>query len=140
MNIKSIQEIENEIYDEFTIYSSWSEKYEYLVELGRGLNKLKPQDKIEKNKLSNCTSRVWIISHLDSDGNIYFEAESDSLIIAGLLALVIKIYNGQTPQTVLQSQLIVFDRIGISANLTATRANGLNLILTRIKDICSNSV
>lgn len=136
-SLKSIQEIETEIFEEFELYLDWSDKYEYLVELGRGLAKLNPKDKVEKNKLANCTSRVWITSQIDQNNCIYFEAESDSLIIAGLLALVLRLYNGQSPANILSHKLEVFTKIGFDKNLTATRSNGLYLILTRVKEICN---
>lgn len=139
-NPKLITEIEQEVFEDFQIYDSWAEKYEYLIELGRLLPKLDPDQKIEKNKLANCTSRVWIITDINSEGGLIIQAESDSLIIAGLIYLIIKLYNLQKPKEILDTKLEIFKRLGFEKHLSANRANGLELILTKINSVCLDCI
>jgi cysteine desulfuration protein SufE len=132
--INSIENIETKICNEFAIYDTWAEKYEYLVELGKNLPKLQPEQKIEQNKLANCTSRVWLVFNLDADNRIKIKSESDSLIMAGLLDMVIRLYKQQKLEDVLNSKITLFEKIGFTKYLTNTRVNGLGLILNRLKE------
>ncbi len=120
------------IIDDFLIFDDWMEKYQYIIDLGKNLNKLDESDKVEANKLQGCQSQVWIIHDL-KDGLIHFQAESDAAIVSGLVALVLSIYSGKSPQYILENEPEFISEIGLNKHLSPTRSNGLSSLLAKIK-------
>jgi cysteine desulfuration protein SufE len=131
---KSLQEIENEIIDEFSMFDEWLDKYEYIIELGKSLGDFPEQSKTEDNLIKGCQSRVWLDSKVD-EGKVVFSADSDAIITKGIISLLIKIYSGRTPQEILGSDFSVVEKIGLKENLSPTRANGLVSMIEKIRNI-----
>ncbi len=131
---KSLQEIENEIVDEFSMFDEWLDKYEYIIELGKSLGDFPEQSKTEDNLIKGCQSRVWLDSKVE-DGKVVFSADSDAIITKGIISLLIKIYSGRTPQEILGSDFSVVEKIGLKENLSPTRANGLVSMIEKIRNI-----
>ncbi|MDD2292959.1 MAG: SufE family protein [Bacteroidales bacterium] len=129
---KSPEEVGNEIVEEFSIFEEWLDKYEYLIELGKSLPVIDEKDKVDNNLISGCQSRVWLSCDCH-DGRLYFKADSDAIITKGIISLLIRVYNGQTPEAILHSDLSFIDKIGLKDNLSPTRANGLVSMIKQIK-------
>jgi len=128
----TIEDIQQEIVDEFSVFEDWMDKYSYLIELGNELKGVDPKYKVDDNLIRGCQSRVWL--HPDfSDGRISFEAESDALIVKGLVALLLRVYNNRTPQEILDSELHFIDDIGLKQHLSPTRSNGLLSMIKQMK-------
>lgn len=127
----SIQEAENAIVEEFSIFSDWMDKYEYLIELGKSTPLINEADKIEDRLIKGCQSRVWLKSEF-TDGKIFFTADSDAIITKGIISLLIKVYSGRTPQEILSSDFSFLEKIGLRENLSPTRANGLVSMIKQI--------
>ena len=121
--------------EEFEIFDDWEEKYSYIIELGKKLPKLKPNQKIDINKVSGCVSQVWLIHEIIND-KLYFYADSDALIVKGLLAIVIKIYSGKTKEEINQIDFMdIFEKLDLKNNLTPSRSNGLFSVIKKIQEI-----
>ena len=121
---KTLQDVENEIIDEFSLFDDWLDKYEYLIELGKALKEYPEDRKTDDRLVKGCQSRVWIDFKIQ-DGKIFFNADSDAIITKGIISLLIRIYSGRTPQEILSSDFSVVEKIGLKENLSPTRANGL---------------
>ena len=128
----TIKEIQNEIIEEFSMYEDWMDKYGYLIELGNDLEELDPKDKNDQNLIKGCQSRVWLVANL-FDGKIVFGGESDAVIVKGLVALVLRVVSGRTPQELLENKLYFIEDIGLKQNLSPTRSNGLVAMLKQIR-------
>ncbi len=128
----TIQEIENQIVEEFSIFTEWLDKYEYIIELGKGVPPIEESMKREENLIKGCQSRVWL-SCREEDGRLYFGADSDAIITKGIISLLIRVYNGQTPKDIINSDLSFIEAIGLQENLTPTRANGLLSMIKQIR-------
>jgi cysteine desulfuration protein SufE len=127
-----IAEIENEIVDEFSFFPDWTDKYEYIIELGKKLNGF-PEDKYaDSYKVKGCQSSVWLFTE-EQDGNIIFKADSDSTIVKGLIALLIRTLSGQKPEDILNAKLEFIDKIGLKQHLAQTRSNGLAAMIKQMK-------
>ncbi len=124
---------QQEIIEDFDIFEDWMEKYQYIIDLGKELDHLDEKDKIDENKLQGCQSQVWII-HKFTDGNIIFKAESDAAIVSGLVALVLSVYSGKTPQEISETSPDFIAQIGLDKHLSPTRSNGLSSLLTKIQE------
>ena len=131
---KSLQEIENEVVDEFSMFDEWLDKYEYLIELGKNLGDYPEDRKTEDRLIKGCQSRVWLDYRME-DGKIVFSADSDAIITKGIISLLIKIYSGRRPDEIVSSDFSVVDRIGLKENLSPTRANGLVSMIAKIKEV-----
>ena len=127
-----IDEIQDKIIDEMSMLDDWMDKYEYLIDLGRSFNPPDEQLKNEENALPGCQSNVWISAEL-KDNKVFFSADSDSVIIRGILALLLRVLNNQPAKDVIDSDLYFIDRIGLSTNLSPSRANGLASIVKQLK-------
>lgn len=128
----SIKEIENQIVEEFSVFTDWMDKYEYIIELGKSVPVLDEKLKTEENLIKGCQSRVWVgCTH--EDGKLYFAADSDAIITKGIISLLIRVYNGQTPKAILESDLSFIEAIGLQENLSPTRANGLLSMIKQIR-------
>ena len=121
----TINEIQDEIIEEFEGLDDWMDKYQMLIDLAGGLPKLDERYKTEDNLIEGCQSRVWLRAFQTDDGLLHFEAESEALIVGGIIALLIRVLSGQTPAEILNAQLYFIDRIGLHDHLSPTRSNGL---------------
>ena len=135
---KTLQEAEEEVVDEFSMFDEWLDKYEYLIELGKSLKDYPEADKTEDRLIQGCQSRVWL-DYKVQNGRIWFNADSDAIITKGIISLLIKIYSGRTPEEIASSDFSVVDRIGLKGNLSPTRANGLVSMIARIREIASEN-
>jgi cysteine desulfuration protein SufE len=129
---KSIKEIEKEIIDDFSLFESWEEKYEYLIDLGKKLLPLDDNFKTEDYKIKGCQSSVWIHSSL-KDGNVFYEGDSDAIIVKGLVSLMIKVLSGQSPKDIVEAPLEFINEIGLSSHLAQIRSNGLRSMIKQMK-------
>ncbi len=128
-----ISEIENEIVEEFSLFGDdWESKYEHLIDLGKSLPLIDEKYKIEENIIKGCQSRVWMHSEL-KDGKVYFTADSDAIITKGMVALMIRVLNGQTAKDIIETKLEFINKIGLKEHLSPTRANGLVSMINRMK-------
>jgi len=128
----TIEEIQQEIIEEFSGFDDWMDKYAYLIELGNNLKPLDPKYKVAENLIRGCQSRVWFHQELDGD-KIIFEGESDALIVNGLVALLLRLYSGRTPKEILSSEPHFIQDIGLHQHLSPTRSNGLTSMVKQIK-------
>lgn len=128
----SIEDIQQEIIEEFSIYEDWMDKYAYLIELGNDLKELDPKQKNDQHLIKGCQSRVWLVPEF-KDGKIYFEGESDAVIVKGLVALLLRVVSGRTPEEIMGSDLHFVDDIGLKQHLSPTRSNGLVAMIKQIK-------
>ena len=120
------------IVDDFRFLEDWTERYQYLIELGRQLPPFPETKRIEANRMHGCQSGVWLVCDY-RNGTLDFEATSDSAIVAGLIALLLKVYSGRQPEEVLATKPAFVDEIGLAQHLSPHRANGLSLMLARIR-------
>ena len=124
-------DIQNEIVEEFSVFDDWMDRYEYLIEIGNTLETYDDKNKTQSNLIQGCQSRVWLDAEY-KEGKIYFTADSDAIITKGIIALLIRVFSGKTPDEILQTDLFFLDKIGLKENLSPTRANGL---VSMIKNI-----
>ena len=127
----TINEIQDEIIEEFSGFDDWMDKYQLLIDIGNEMEPLDKKYKIESNLIDGCQSRVWLVADYH-DGVIDFSAESDALIVKGIVSLLIRVYSGHTPQEMLDAELYFIDEIGLKEHLSPTRSNGL---LARVKQM-----
>ena len=128
-----IAEIENELIEEFELYGDdWEGKYEHLIDLGKHLPLIDKQHKTDDRLIKGCQSRVWLHSEL-YDEKVVFTADSDAIITKGIVAILIRVFSGQTPEEIMQADLIFIDDIGLKEHLSPTRANGLVSMIKQIK-------
>lgn len=130
--IKSIVEIEEEIVEEFSLFDSWDEKYEYIIDMGKKLKPLDDVYKKEENKIKGCQSTVWMVSEL-KDGKVIYKAESDAVIVKGLVSMLIRVLSGHSPKEIIDAKLEFIDRIGMKQHLAQTRSNGLLSMVKQMK-------
>ena len=130
---KTLNDVENEVIEEFSMFDEWLDKYEYLIELGKSLKDFPESSKTDDNLIKGCQSRVWL-SYRIEEGKIFFNADSDAIITKGIISLLIRIYSGRTPEEILSSDFSVVDKIGLKENLSPTRANALGSMIARIRE------
>lgn len=130
---KSILEIEKEIVEEFSLFDSWDDKYEYIIDLGKKLAPLDAAYKKDENKVRGCQSTVWLIAD-HKDDRIYYKAESDAVIVKGLISILIRVLSGQKPQDIVDAKLDFLNEIGMMAHLAQTRSNGLVAMVKQMKN------
>ena len=128
----TLQEAKQSVIDEFSMFDEWLDKYEYLIELGKGLVPFPEEKKTEDRLIKGCQSRVWLDYSLQ-DGQLFFTADSDAIITKGIISLLIGIYSGRTPQEIAGSDFSFIEKIGLKENLSPTRANGLASMIAAIK-------
>ncbi len=129
---KSISAIEQVLIDDFSLFDTWEEKYEYLIDIGKKLAPLDPSYKTEEYKIKGCQSSVWIHSTY-KDGLVYFEGYSDAIIVKGLVSLMIMVLSGHTPKEIVDAPLHFINAIGLSSHLAQTRSNGLRAMIKQMK-------
>lgn len=130
---KSIQEIEKEIIEEFSLFDSWDDKYEYIIDLGKKLPPLEERYKKDENRVRGCQSTVWLIADY-KNGNIYYKAESDAVIVKGLISMLIRVLSGQRPDEIVDAKLDFLREIGMMSHLAQTRSNGLLAMVKQMKN------
>ena len=130
--MKTIQEIQSDIVEEFSVFTDWMDKYEYLIDLGKNMPLIDEKEKTEANLINGCQSRVWL-SCRKEEGKLRFAADSDAIITKGIISLLLKVYDGQTPADILAADESFIDSIGLKENLSPTRANGLVSMIRTIK-------
>ncbi len=128
----TIQETENEIVEEFSLFDSWDDKYEYIIDLGKKLRPLDEVHKRDENKVRGCQSTVWLVADF-SDGLVHFHAESDAVIVKGLISMLIRVLSGHTPDEILEAKMDFINRIGMTSHLAQTRSNGLLAMVKQMK-------
>ncbi len=128
----TINEIQDEIIEEFSSFDDWMDKYQMLIDLGNEQEPLAEQYKVEQNLIDGCQSRVWLQADY-VDGIIHFTAESDALIVKGIVALLIRVLSGHTPQEILDADLYFIEQIGLKEHLSPTRSNGLLAMVKQMR-------
>ncbi|MCU0447499.1 MAG: SufE family protein [Microscillaceae bacterium] len=128
----TINEIQAEIIEEFELFDNWDDRYAYIIELGKKLPPLAEEYKTEDRKIKGCQSQVWLRSDLQGEQLVY-EADSDAIIVKGLVSLLIRVLSAHTPSEIAQSDLYFIDKIGMTQHLSMTRANGLASMIKQMK-------
>ncbi|MDR0711363.1 MAG: SufE family protein [Prevotellaceae bacterium] len=128
----TIQEIQQQIVEDFSVFTEWLDKYAYLIELGKSLPPYDEKNKTKQNLIEGCQSRVWLNAELVNN-KIIFTADSDAIITKGIVSLLVRVFSGQTPQDVIAADTAFIDQIGLRENLSPTRANGLLSMVKQIK-------
>jgi cysteine desulfuration protein SufE len=129
---QEIQDIQNRIIREFELLEDWPERYKYIIKLGSKLPPMKEGDKVDDNLVRGCQSQVWLSTELE-DGKIIFHADSDAAITKGLVALMVRFYSGQTPDTIISTNPEFIQKIGMAQHLSPTRSNGLSSMVKQMK-------
>jgi len=132
MTVKDIPTIGQEIIDEFALFSDWEERYQYLIDLGKDLPLVAPDQKTDDRLIKGCQSRVWLHAEL-RDGRVWFTADSDAIITKGIISLLVRTLSGQSPQAIIDAELTFIDRIGLKEHLSPTRSNGLVSMIKQMK-------
>ena len=132
MDSNRIEEVENEIIEEFGFFSDLQDKYEYIIELGRKLGGFPEDKRTDDYKVKGCQSSVWLTTSADN-GTIIFKADSDSVIVKGLIALLLRVLSGKQPEEIMNAKLEFIDKIGLKQHLAGTRTNGLAAMIKQMK-------
>ena len=128
----TIQEIQDEIIDEFSMFDDWEERYQYMIDLGKTLPLIEDRFKTDENIIKGCQSKVWI--HADiKNGKVIFTADSDAIITKGIIAILIRVFSNQCPKDIIEANMDFIDEIGLKEHLSPTRANGLVSMIKQIK-------
>ena len=130
----TINETPHEIIEEFVELEDWMDRYQLLIDMGEEQEPLPDGEKTEQNLIDGCQSRVWIVCDRGADGRLTFRAESDALIVKGIVSLVIRVFSGHTPQEILDADLYFIPRIGLTEHLSPTRSNGLLAMIRQIRN------
>ncbi|MDD2285743.1 MAG: SufE family protein [Paludibacter sp.] len=129
----SISQIQDEIIDEFSQFDDWMDKYALLIDLGNSLVPIDDKYKVPQNVIEGCQSRVWLTAELDGDRRIIYQAESDAILVKGIVALLLRVFSGRTPDEILNADLYFVEKIGLREHLSPTRSNGLLSMIKQIK-------
>ena len=130
--MKTINELQDEVIEEFSDFDDWMDKYQLLIDLGNEQEPLAPEYKNDQNLIDGCQSRLWLQADL-VDGKVEFQAESDALIVKGIIALLIKVVSGHTPDEILENELYFIEAIGLKDHLSPTRSNGLLAMVKQMR-------
>ena len=130
--MKTINELQEEVIEEFSDFDDWMDKYQLLIDLGNEQEPLAPEYKNDQNLIDGCQSRVWLQADL-VNGKVEFQAESDALIVKGIIALLIKVVSGHTPDEILETELYFIEAIGLKEHLSPTRSNGLLAMVKQMR-------
>lgn len=132
MSAPSIEQTEAEIVEEFSLFDSWDDKYEYIIDLGKKLAPLPNEYKKDENKVKGCQSTVWLVADV-VDGKIIYKAESDAVIVKGLISMLIRVLSGHTSDEILNAKMDFINKIGMTSHLAQTRSNGLLAMVKQMK-------
>jgi len=130
---QTIEETEKEIAEEFSLFDSWDDKYEYIIDLGKKLPPLEDQYKIDENRVRGCQSTVWLVADY-TNGKIFYKAESDAVIVKGLISMLIRVLSGHSPDDIIAARLNFIQQIGMTTHLAQTRSNGLLAMVKQMKN------
>ena len=128
----TIEEKAAQVVEEFEMFGDWMDKYSYLIELGEENEPLPEDLKVKQNLISGCQSQLWLVAEY-RDGKVYFRADSDAIITKGIARVVLRVLNGESPDTILNCKMEFLDKIGLTQHLSPTRSNGLNAMIKQIK-------
>jgi len=128
----TIDELQNEIIEEFTVFDDWMDRYQYIIDISKDLPPIDEKHKVSQNLIKGCQSNVWLNAEME-DGKIIFAADSDALITKGIVSMLIKVLSGHTPAEILNADLYFIDAIGLKENLSPTRSNGLVSMIKQMK-------
>lgn len=128
----TINELQDEFIETFELFDDWEEKYEYIIDLGKKLPELDEQHKTDDNIIKGCQSVVWLHSRLE-DGKVYFEGDSQAIIVKGLVSMLLKVLSGHTPNEILDADLYFINKTGLTSHLAQTRSNGLASMVKQMK-------
>jgi cysteine desulfuration protein SufE len=128
----TIAETEKEIIEEFALFDSWDDKYEYIIDLGKRLPVLDPKYKIDENRVRGCQSSVWLVADYEN-GKLFYHADSDAMIVKGLISMLIRVLSGKTPDEIIEAKLDFIREIGMTTHLAQSRSNGLLNMVKQMK-------
>ena len=128
----SINDIQNEIIDEFSMFEDWEERYQYMIDLGKDLPLIEAQYKTDSNIIKGCQSKVWVHAELKDD-KLFFTADSDAIITKGIIAILIRVFSNQKPKDIIEANTDFIEKIGLKDHLSPTRANGLVSMIKQLK-------
>lgn len=128
----SIQEIQEEIIEEFAMFEDWMQRYEYMIDLGKSLPLIAPEFKTDDNIIKGCQSKVWVHGEMEAD-KLVFTADSDAIITKGIIAILIRAFSNQHPSAIIEANTDFIDEIGLKEHLSPTRANGLGSMIKQLK-------
>jgi len=132
LNVGTIESIQQDIVNEFDFFDDWSEKYQYLIDLGKNLPDFNETNRIDENLVKGCQSNVWLHAEIIDDKVVY-TADSDAIISKGIISILISVFSGQKPDAIIKAKMDFIDKIGLSNHLSQTRANGLLSMVKQIK-------
>tara|TARA_B100001057_G_scaffold359440_1_gene361709 strand:- start:5415 stop:5831 length:417 start_codon:yes stop_codon:yes gene_type:complete len=127
-----IDEIQNEIVEEFSLFEDWMQKYEYIIELGKTIKPIDNKNKVESNLIKGCQSKLWLHAEL-KNGKVIYTADSEAIITKGIAAVLLRVFSNQTPFDIINSDVDYIDKIGLKEHLSPTRANGLVSMVKQLK-------
>jgi cysteine desulfuration protein SufE len=130
---QKIEEVEKEIVEEFALFDSWDDKYEYIIDLGKKLAPLEEQHKKDENRVRGCQSTVWLVADYQ-DGKIVYKADSDAVIVKGLISMLIRVLSDHSPDEIVAARLDFINEIGMTSHLAQTRSNGLLAMVKQMKN------
>ncbi len=128
----SIKRNQKEIVDEFSFFNNWADKYEHLIDLGKSVSIILEKERIDKNLIKGCQSRVWLVGEF-KNGRVLYRADSDAIITKGIVALMLRVFSNQPPEIIINADTSFIDEIGLKEHLSPTRANGLVAVVKQIK-------
>lgn len=128
----TINEIQEEIIEEFSVFDDWMDKYSYLIEIGNDLDGFVEENRLDNNLIEGCQSKVWLHAEM-KDGKLFFTADSDAIIVKGIVALLVKVLNERTPDEILENELTFVEKIGLKEHLSPTRSNGLVAMIKQMR-------
>jgi cysteine desulfuration protein SufE len=134
-----VQAAQQEIIEEFSLFEDWMDRYQYIIDLGRRLPEFPDELRTEENRIRGCQSQVWFVAE-SRDGRLYFRAISDAAIVSGLIALLLRLYNGREPQDILDSPPEFVNALQLESHLSPTRSNGLSSMLTAIRGFAAEAL
>ncbi len=132
MMMETIQDIQNDITDEFSMFDDWVQRYEYMIDLGKTLPLIDDKYKTDDHIIKGCQSKVWVHAELEDD-RVVFTADSDAIITKGIIAIIIRVFSNQSPKDIIEANTEFIDNIGLKEHLSPTRANGLVSMIKQIK-------
>ena len=128
----TIKEIQNEIVEEFSLFENWMERYEYMIELGKSIELISPNNKTDSNLIKGCQSKLWLHAEI-LEGKILYTTDSEAIITKGIAAILLRVFSNQTPLDIINSDVKYIDEIGLKEHLSPTRANGLVSMIRQVK-------
>ena len=137
--MNEVTESQKEIIGEFSFFENWMDKYQYIIDLGRRINSLPEEEKVNENKIKGCQSQVWLVCELRNE-RLLFRAISDAAIVSGLIAILLRIYSNKRPQDILEAPIDFIEALQLEQHLSATRSNGLSSMLDTIKTHAIQSI